>query len=187
MELTGLHNIPASQDVVWQMLNDPDILRQCIPGCESLLGSETEGFSAKVRIAIGPVKANFSGKVSLSNLNPPLSYTITGEGNGGVAGFASGEADVQLEKTSENGTILTYIVKARVGGKLAQLGSRLVEGTARKLASEFFNKFASLAAEKSAQPVVGETSTALLPNNKTKLWVIGATIVGAIALIQLMS
>jgi carbon monoxide dehydrogenase subunit G len=146
MELKGEYRIPAPRERVWEMLNDPAILRECIPGCESLEGSAEEGFAARVTTKVGPVKATFNGHVTLSNLNPPESYTISGEGKGGVAGFAKGGADVNLADEDGN-TVLTYDVNAQVGGKLAQLGSRLIDSTARKLAGQFFSSFAEKAAE----------------------------------------
>jgi uncharacterized protein len=144
MELRGENRIPAPRDRVWALLNDADVLRACIPGCESLEGSPAEGFSARVTTKIGPVKATFNGSVSLSNVNPPESYTISGEGKGGVAGFAKGGADVHLRADGPD-TVLTYVVNAQVGGKLAQLGSRLIDSTAKKLADQFFTCFAERA------------------------------------------
>jgi carbon monoxide dehydrogenase subunit G len=131
------------------MLNDPNVLRECIPGCESLEGSPAEGFAARVTTKVGPVKATFNGQVTLSNINAPESYTISGEGKGGVAGFAKGGADVHL--TGEGGgTLLAYTVNAQVGGKLAQLGGRLIDSTAKKLADQFFSCFADKAGAGSA-------------------------------------
>ncbi|MEN0041352.1 MAG: carbon monoxide dehydrogenase subunit G [Pseudomonadota bacterium] len=132
--------IPASKDKVWEGLNDPDVLRECIPGCKELEMSSPTELSATVVAKVGPVKATFKGEVNLENLNPPDSYTITGEGKGGIAGFAKGGADVQL-KDVEGGTQLDYQVQAKVGGKIAQLGSRLIDGAAKKLAAEFFDNF----------------------------------------------
>ncbi len=123
MELKGEYRIPAPRERVWEMLNDPAVLRECIPGCESLEGSPEEGFAARVTTKVGPVKATFNGHVTLSNLNPPQGYTISGEGKGGVAGFAKGGANVNLADEQGN-TVLTYDVNAQVGGKLAQLGSQ---------------------------------------------------------------
>ena len=137
MELKGEYRIPASRETVWAMLNDPAVLRECIPGCESLEGNAAEGFAARVTTKIGPVKATFNGSVALSNVNAPESYRISGEGKGGVAGFAKGGADVHLALDGSD-TILTYVANAQVGGKLAQLGSRLIDSTARKLADQFF-------------------------------------------------
>jgi carbon monoxide dehydrogenase subunit G len=144
MELKGEYRIPAPRERVWTMLNDPAVLRECIPGCESLDGSVDEGFKARVTTKVGPVKATFNGEVSLTNLNPPESYTISGEGKGGVAGFAKGGADVNLAEDGGE-TVLAYTVNAQVGGKLAQLGSRLIDSTARKLADQFFSCFAAKA------------------------------------------
>ncbi|MBB3144562.1 hypothetical protein FHS21_000958 [Phyllobacterium trifolii] len=140
MDLTGEERIAASRDTVWKALNDPEILRACIPGCESLEKISDTELEAIVGVKIGPVKARFNGKVQLTNLNPPSSYTISGEGKGGVAGFAKGGADVTLiEEGSE--TVLAYVVNADVGGKIAQLGSRLIASTSKKLATQFFENF----------------------------------------------
>ena len=144
MELKGEYRIPAPREAVWAMLNDPDVLRVCIPGCETLDGSPGEGFSARVTTKIGPVKATFNGAVTLSNVNAPESYRISGEGKGGVAGFAKGGADVHLAQDGSD-TVLTYVANAQVGGKLAQLGSRLIDSTAKKLADQFFACFAERA------------------------------------------
>ena len=144
MELKGEYRIPAPRDQVWAMLNDPAVLRECIPGCESLEGTPAAGFSARVTTKIGPVKATFNGAVALTNVNPPESYTISGEGKGGVAGFAKGGADVHLAADGAD-TVLTYVANAQVGGKLAQLGSRLIDSTAKKLADQFFACFAERA------------------------------------------
>lgn len=144
MDMKGEYRIPADRQRVWEMLNDPEVLRAAIPGCESLEISGEDAFSAKVTTKIGPVKATFTGEVTLSNINPPEGYTITGEGKGGPAGFASGGADIQLAEEGPE-TILTYSAQAKVGGKLAQLGSRLIDSTSRKLADQFFTKFAELA------------------------------------------
>jgi carbon monoxide dehydrogenase subunit G len=137
MDMKGEYRIPAPRAQVWAALNDPDILRQAIPGCEELIKHSDTEMEAKVTAKVGPVKAKFGGNVRLENINPPISYSITGEGKGGAAGFAKGGADVSLAEDGED-TILTYSAKAEVGGKLAQIGSRLVQGTARKMADEFF-------------------------------------------------
>jgi carbon monoxide dehydrogenase subunit G len=142
MEMTGEYRIPAPRPTVWSALNDPAVLQSCIPGCESLeRGAENE-FKATVRAKVGPVSARFSGKVTLSDFDPPKSYRISGEGQGGAAGFAKGGAVVNLEEDGA-GTILRYTADAQVGGKLAQIGSRLIDGTAKKLADEFFEAFAT--------------------------------------------
>jgi carbon monoxide dehydrogenase subunit G len=140
MELSGARTIAADVDTVWAHLNSAETLKACIPGCEELTGSPEEGFAAVVTQKVGPVKATFKGEVQLSNIVPGQSYTITGEGKGGVAGFAKGGADVVLTPV-EGGTELTYEVQAKIGGKLAQLGSRVIGGFARKMADEFFDRF----------------------------------------------
>lgn len=145
MDMTGEYRIPAPRTDVWNALNDPDVLKACIPGCESLEMTSPTEMMAAVTAKIGPVKAKFTGAVTLENLNPPESYTIAGEGKGGVAGFAKGSADVHLAEDGGD-TILKYTVKAQVGGKLAQLGSRLIDSTARKMADEFFGNFSQMVA-----------------------------------------
>ena len=142
MTMNGTVDLPASRETVWRMLNDPEVLKTCIPGCQSLEGSAEEGFQAVAKIKIGPVSATFKGKVNLSDLDPPNGYRISGEGEGGVAGFAKGGAEVKLAEIPE-GTQLSYDVEANIGGKLAQLGARLINGVAKKMADEFFAKFAA--------------------------------------------
>ncbi len=142
MDMTGEYRIPAPRQKVWDMLNDADVLRACIPGCEMLEESDDgDGYTARVTTKIGPVKATFNGAVTLSNIDAPNGYTIAGEGKGGVAGFAAGSADVALAEDGD-ATVLTYTANAKVGGKLAQMGSRLIDTTARKLADKFFADFA---------------------------------------------
>lgn len=141
MDMNGSETINAPVDTVWQGLNDPDILRQCIPGCEALEKTSDTTMTATVVLKVGPVKARFEGAVELSNLDPPHSYTISGEGKGGMVGFAKGGADVTLAGQPDGTTVLTYTVKADVGGKIAQLGSRLITSTSKKLAGEFFSTF----------------------------------------------
>ncbi|MEZ2221244.1 carbon monoxide dehydrogenase subunit G [Rhizobium sp. RCC_161_2] len=140
MDMTGEERIAAPRDAVWAALNDPDILKQCIPGCQSLERISPTELTATVKLKIGPVSASFNGEVTLSNINAPESYTISGEGKGGIAGFAKGGADVVL-KADGNETILQYEARAQVGGKIAQLGSRLVDSSAKKLAQQFFADF----------------------------------------------
>ena len=139
MEMSGDVRIGATVEEVWAALNDAEILRQCIPGCQELSGSPQEGFAATVKQKVGPVSATFKGAVALENVVPEQSYTIVGEGKGGVAGFAKGSADVTLVET-EDGTELSYLANAKVGGKLAQLGSRIVGGFARKMSDQFFDR-----------------------------------------------
>ena len=140
MDMTGQYRIPAPRERVWAALNDPATLQASLPGCQSLDKVSDREFAAIVVAKVGPVRAKFNGNVMLSNLNPPESYTISGEGKGGAAGFAKGGADVRLIEEGEV-TVLTYTAKADVGGKLAQLGSRLIDGTAKKMADEFFDNF----------------------------------------------
>jgi len=140
MELEGTRVIAADRATVWAHLNNPETLKACIPGCEELTGSPEDGFEAVVKQKVGPVKATFKGAVSLEDVQAPDSYRIVGEGKGGVAGFAKGAANVSLTDV-EDGTELTYFVDAKVGGKLAQLGSRIVGGFARKMADKFFENF----------------------------------------------
>ena len=142
MTMSGEIQLPASRDVVWQKLNDPEVLKATIPGCESLEKTSDTSFQAVAVTKIGPVKARWKGKVTLSDLDPPNGYRINGEGEGGVAGFAKGGADVKLSD-KDGGTLLTYNVEAQIGGKLAQLGQRLINGAAKKMADEFFQKFAA--------------------------------------------
>jgi uncharacterized protein len=141
MQMSDSQRIPASKQKVWAALNNPDILKQCIPGCQSLEMATPNEMTATVVLRVGPVKATFGGKVTLSDLDPPNSYRISGEGSGGIAGFAKGGATVKLSSESPDVTVLTYEVDAQIGGKLAQLGGRLIESTAKKLASEFFASF----------------------------------------------
>ncbi|MBH5399031.1 carbon monoxide dehydrogenase subunit G [Bradyrhizobium sp. CNPSo 4010] len=140
MTMSGEIQLAAPREVVWTKLNDPIVLKACIPGCEELERIDDGGFRAVAKMKVGPVSARFKGKVTLNDLDPPRSYTILDEGEGGVAGFAKGGAKVSLLER-EDGTLLTYHVDAQIGGKLAQLGQRLVNGTAKKLADEFFANF----------------------------------------------
>jgi carbon monoxide dehydrogenase subunit G len=145
MDLTGEYRIAAPREAVWKALNDPEILKQSIPGCEEIQKLSDTEMTAKVTARVGPVKASFAGKVTLSDLDPPNGYKISGEGQGGVAGFARGGADVRLKADESGaGTILTYTANAAVGGKLAQIGSRLIEGAAKQTADQFFSKFAEV-------------------------------------------
>lgn len=140
MEMNGEQRIPASREVVWAALNDPDILKACIPGCQELIKSSDTNMTAVAVIKVGPVSAKFQGAVTLSDLDPPNGYKITGEGQGGVAGFAKGSALVRLDEEAGE-TLLCYQVSADIGGKLAQLGGRLIDATARKMSDAFFKKF----------------------------------------------
>jgi hypothetical protein len=149
MDINGEFEIPASRQRVWEALNDPDVLAQCIPGCESIERESDTELLAKMKAKIGPVKARFESHISLSNLDPPNSYTLSGEGKGGPAGFGKGSADVTLADSGAN-TMLSYTATLQVGGKLAQVGSRLVGGAARKIANDFFSKFAEVVSQPAA-------------------------------------
>lgn len=141
MEMSGEYRIEAPREKVWAALNDPEILKQSIPGCEEIEQTSDTSFEAQVTAKVGPVKAKFSGAVELTDIDAPNGYRISGEGKGGAAGFAKGGANVRLEEDGD-GTLLKYDVDAQVGGKLAQLGARLIDGTAKKMASQFFENFA---------------------------------------------
>ena len=156
MNLTGEYRIEAPCEAVWQALNDPEILRQAIPGCQEIEKESDTAFTARVKSRIGPVSATFKGRVTLSDLDPPNAYTISGEGQGGVAGFAKGGARVTLEADGST-TVLRYEADGQVGGKLAQVGARLIEGSARKIADGFFGALNDLVAQ---QPRSGEEPAA---------------------------
>jgi carbon monoxide dehydrogenase subunit G len=153
MDMTGERRIPAPRQRVWTALNDPAVLKACIPGCESLEKTSDTDLKATAAIRIGPISARFTGKVQLLDLDPPNSYRIEGEGAGGVAGFAKGGAVVRLADDGEAATLLTYDVKAQVGGKIAQLGARLIDATAKQMADLFFNNFVAQVAAGEAHPV----------------------------------
>ena len=157
MELNGQQRIAAPRQKVWDALNDARVLKACIPGCESLTQDGEHAFDAIVLAKVGPVRARFSGRVELSDIRPPESYRISGEGKGGVAGVAKGSADVTLVEDGD-GTILNYAVKADVGGKLAQIGSRLVQSTANKYTADFFARFGDIVT--GAVPIEEEAAVA---------------------------
>lgn len=140
MELRGQHNISANQDQVWRALNDPQILKQCIAGCESIEKTGDNELAVRLVAVVGPVRAKFQGRIVLCDLVPPSSYRLEFEGQGGMAGFAKGSATVNLQPEGQ-GTLLSYVAASQVGGKLAQVGSRLIEGAARKVADDFFCAF----------------------------------------------
>ncbi|MFO0408161.1 MAG: SRPBCC family protein [Labrys sp. (in: a-proteobacteria)] len=167
MDMSGSQRIEASREAVWAALNNPEVLKQCIPGCQEISMTSPTEMTAKAVLKIGPVKATFGGKVTLSDLDPPNGYTITGEGQGGVAGFAKGGATVRLEPDGD-ATILHYDVKADVGGKIAQLGGRLIDSTAKKLAGEFFETFGKVVGPQ-PEPSEGEGA----PEGKKKGWLGG--------------
>ncbi|MBP0443936.1 carbon monoxide dehydrogenase subunit G [Roseomonas sp. SSH11] len=161
MDMTGSRRIEAPRERVWEALNDPAMLQAAIPGCESVERTGPDSFQARVAVRIGPMSAKFGGKVTLTNIRPPEGYTITGEGQGGAMGFARGGADVSLVEESPGVTLLNYDVKAQVGGKMAQLGARLVDSTARQMADQFFDRFA---AQLATAPV---TETETMASNDT--------------------
>lgn len=144
MDMTGSQRVDASPETVWAALNDVDLVKACIPGCDSIIKNSDTEMDAKVTLKIGPVKASFTGKVTLSDLDPPHGYTITGEGSGGAAGHAKGGAKIRLEPLEDGATMLHYEVSAQIGGKIAQLGSRLIDATAKKIAGDFFQKFGQI-------------------------------------------
>ncbi|KIC38487.1 carbon monoxide dehydrogenase [Ruegeria sp. ANG-R] len=146
MELSDEIRISAPRDVVYQALNNVDVLRECIPGCEELTQASPDQLEAKVVLKIGPVKAKFAGEVTLDTSNAPDGFSLMGEGKGGAAGFAKGGADVTLTEDGDE-TILKYTAKVDIGGKIAQLGSRLIAGTAKKLSGKFFTKFGEVVSE----------------------------------------
>jgi len=171
MDMTGEFRIPASRETVWDALNDPEVLKASIPGCQKLEKVSEEELTATVKSKVGPVSATFTGKVTLSDINPPAGYKISGEGQGGVAGFAKGGAEVTLEEEGTE-TILRYSANAQVGGKLAQIGSRLIDSTAKKMANEFFTNFVAQIgtskpedkADSSSDTDQAETDTATVPS-----------------------
>ena len=141
MKMNGEFRVPTDRETVWRALNDPEVLKECLPGCQEIEKTSDTEMTATLTIKVGPVKATFKGGVTLSDLDPPNGYTLSGQGQGGTAGFASGEAKVKL--VEEGGeTVVQYDVDAKVGGKLAQIGSRLIDSTAKKLSKQFFNSLA---------------------------------------------
>jgi carbon monoxide dehydrogenase subunit G len=158
MDMTGEYTIKAPREAVWAALNDPEMLKGAIAGCEELV-KDGDGFKATVVAKVGPVKAKFGGRVTLSDLDPPSGYTITGEGQGGAAGFAKGGAKVRLKDDGAGGTLLQYEANAQIGGKLAQIGSRLIDGTAKKMADDFFSAFAaSVESKAGSAPAVADAA-----------------------------
>ena len=181
MEMSGEQHIPLPQQRVWEALNDPEILKACIPGCESIDRVSENEYKVAMTAAIGPVKAKFSGKLLLAEMNPPNSYLLAFEGSGGAAGFGKGSAQVTLAPES-GGTLLTYKATASVGGKLAQIGSRLIDGVAKKMADDFFIRFNKTVAPAAASPAASDQPDASAPGTPAKsplpVWVwIGGGIV----------
>ncbi len=192
MDFSGRYVIPAPAETVWAGLNDPETLKACIPGCEKLEKTDPTNFVATATLKIGPVKARFQGKVGLSDLDPPHRCRLTGEGQGGVAGFAKGEAEVVLTPEGD-GTVLTYTAKASVGGKLAQIGQRLIDGAAKQIADDFFSRFAErltkLPVELAPDPPVEAVSSPIAPSITREgfapeIWVVG--LVGVVVILLLI-
>jgi uncharacterized protein len=189
MEMTGEQLIPLPQQRVWEALNDPEVLKACIPGCESIERVSDAEYAVAMVAAVGPVKARFSGKLKLADLNPPHSYSIAFEGSGGAAGFGKGSAHVELVPESDS-TRLRYTANASVGGKLAQVGSRLIDGVARKMADDFFVRFNATVAPPAAESTgaaAADDDLAVPPGVKypsvpTWVWIVGG-VVGAALLV----
>jgi carbon monoxide dehydrogenase subunit G len=184
MELTNTRLVPAPLDAVWQGLNDPETLKACVPGCESFEKSGENEYVAVTVAKVGPVSAKFTGKITLADIHPPTGYTLRFEGQGGAAGFAKGEAVVSLAPADGGQTAVTYTAKAQVGGKLAQIGSRLVDGAAAKLADDFFARFAERVGAPQAE--IASSAPALQPvrppqGAKYIRWVAIAAIVALLA------
>ena len=169
MDITGQYRIAAPREVVWAALNDPDVLRRCIPGCQELERKSDTEFTAKVTLKIGPMNTNFTGAVTLQDLDPPKGYTISGQGQGGAAGFAKGSAHVTLTPDNDH-TVLDYTAKADVGGKLASLGGRLIQATSKKLADEFFSKFAAEVGVEEEPTTTAEAPAAEPKQSRWKKW-----------------
>ncbi len=187
MDMSGEVRIPATQERVWAALNDPETLRKAIPGCEELTKISDTELEATARAKIGPVSARFKGRVTLSDLHPPNGYTLTGEGSGGAAGFAKGQAKVTLV-TDGGATVLHYTVKATVGGKIAQIGQRLIDGAAKKMADDFFEQFSLLAGGASQAASQSQTAgeNAHSPLFEVPLWVPVSIIVAGFVLLGIV-
>lgn len=196
MEMMGEYRIPAPRPKVWEALNDPEILKQCIPGCQELIKESDTEMTARVQAKVGPVSAKFTGKVHLTDIDAPKSYKIGGEGQGGVAGFAKGGAEVNLDEDG-NETILRYTATATVGGKLAQIGSRLIDSTAKKMADDFFGKFAAVvggpaeSTEKAEEAPVAEAAPAQAApapaggGISPAIWIGGLIVVAVVVIVAL--
>ncbi|MCC7426817.1 MAG: carbon monoxide dehydrogenase subunit G [Alphaproteobacteria bacterium] len=152
MDMTGERRIPAPRQKVWDALNDPEVLKASIPGCQTIERQSPTELTATVGLKLGPMQVRFNGKVTLSEIDPPNGYTISGEGQGGVAGFAKGGAKVALADAEDGGTLMRYSVSAQVGGKMAQLGARLIDSTAKSMADQFFERFAAQVAPPAPAP-----------------------------------
>ncbi len=182
MDIQGEYRIGVPRQQVWDALTDAEVLKQCIPGCEEMQKVSDTEYKAVVTAAIGPVKAVFRTKMELTKLNPPLSYTLVGESKGGAAGFGRGSADISLEEM-DGATLLHYEADFKVGGKLAQVGSRLVVGVTRKIADDFFGKFSSIL-DSGAQKVLTEQDKLLAERRTSRIRILA--IAGAIAVVLLL-
>jgi len=187
MEMSGEQHIPLPQQRVWEALNDPEILKSCIPGCESIDRVSENEYKVAMTAAVGPVKAKFAGKLLLSDINPPNSYSLAFEGSGGAAGFGKGSAQVSLAPES-GGTLLTYKAQASVGGKLAQIGSRLIDGVAKKMSDDFFIRFNKTVAPaaQSAIPVTAAAESAAPPSTAKPAMPVWVWIGGGIVILLIV-
>ena len=196
--MTGEQLIPASQQDTWEALNDPEVLRACVPGCESIARVNDNEYQVQMTARVGPVSAKFRGRLSLFDIKPPVSYSLAFEGQGGAAGFAKGAAQVKLESVGAHQTKLAYDVKANVGGKLAQIGSRLIDAAARKVADEFFQNFtrkmtsseddetvAGLQPEAGQPKAAGDAAMPSVSNTTLIFFAAGALVVFIVALLAL--
>lgn len=194
MNFSGHYVVPAPVETVWEALNDPETLKACIPGCEALEKTTPTDFVAVATLKIGPVKAKFRGKVALSDLDPPYRCKLSGEGQGGAAGFAKGDADVVLAPDGTT-TILTYTARASVGGKLAQIGQRLIDGAAKQIADDFFGRFSETVAGPAPELLPDPDVEAAVPSSSVpvaeasprlarEIWIMG--LVGVIAILLLI-
>lgn len=180
MELRGQHNISANQDQVWRALNDPQILKQCIAGCEAIDKTGDNELAVRLVAVVGPVRAKFQGRIVLCDLVPPSSYKLTFEGQGGMAGFAKGSAAVSLQPEGQ-GTLLSYVATSQVGGKLAQVGSRLIEGAARKVADDFFSAFEGIL--KGSDSAAGESQESSIGKSASRsIWTTSTVAIGVAVL-----
>lgn len=190
MDLSNTRIVPAAPAAVWEALNDPAVLAGCLPGCESFERTDDGAFKVTMTARVGPVSARFNGRMTMSDVNPPNGYTLQFEGQGGAAGFAKGEARVSLAPSGVADTALTYVARAQVGGKLAQIGSRLIDGAAAKIADDFFARFAAhlappAAAEgalEAAQASVTAAPTSIAPAGG-KAWIRYAAIIVIVILL----
>ena len=182
MEMTGERLIPAPLDATWAALNDPDALKACITGCESMERTGPDAFAAVVAVKVGPVSARFKGNLQMTNVQAPNSYTINFDGQGGVAGHGKGSADVSLTAVDANQTQLKYTARAQVGGKLAQIGSRLIDAAAGKIAEDFFKAFEAHLLATTPQPAAAVAAPAPTAGGINKLW----WVVGAVVLLALI-